>query len=97
MPHASEALRDALLSNREKLVESLDRTQDKEDARHTQLVDLERERHTQLIELDRERLQTERERLQASRESSQALVGELNAMANAMTMLGQSFAPGPPR
>ena len=44
LPKASTALRDALVLNREKLVENLDRTQDREDARHRELVSLERER-----------------------------------------------------
>ena len=44
LPKASIALRDTLVLNREKLVESLDRTQDREEARHKKLVNLERER-----------------------------------------------------
>jgi len=43
LPRALEALWDALVSNREKLVESLDRTPVREDGRHRELVDLERE------------------------------------------------------
>ena len=39
----------------------------------------------------------ERRRIEANRDTSQALVGALQSMANAMTLLGQSLAQGPPR
>ena len=38
LPKASIALQDALVLNREKLVENLDRIHDREDARHKELV-----------------------------------------------------------
>ena len=86
LPKASTALQDALILNREKLVENLDRTQDREDARHKELVNLKRER-----------IDMEREKIEVNREISQALVGALQSMANAMALLGQSLAQGPPR
>ena len=39
----------------------------------------------------------EREKIEVNRETSQALVGALQFMANAMALLGQSLAQGPPR
>ena len=39
----------------------------------------------------------EREKIEVNRETSQALVGALQSMANAMALLGQSLAQGPPR
>jgi len=38
LPFSSKALRDALILNTKKLVEVLDRIQDREDARHRELV-----------------------------------------------------------
>jgi len=44
LPSPLKALQNALVSNREKLVEILNRTQESEDMRHKKLVDMEKER-----------------------------------------------------
>ena len=83
-PRANEALTSVMESNREKMVLAFTDSEDREDMRHRELIDLETRKHNETMAL-------EKERIAVAKETAAGFIGALNGIGAAMGAIGAAM------